>query len=167
VSLQGDFFLNSFLAIIIKCVILEACFLELFYGGTMKAGVIWKESLKFDGFNDKNDEKNSISIDGPTPKHLYLQAIAGCTAMDVLGILEKMRAKLPEQFSVAVDADLTDDMPKVFSNFRMHYTVKGKTPPEKLKKAVEMSQEKYCGVSAMAKKVSKITYQIELNGEII
>jgi putative redox protein len=133
----------------------------------MKAGVIWKENLNLDGFNDKNDEKNRISIDGPTPKHLYLQAIAGCTAMDIVGILEKMRATLPEYLSVTVDADLTDDMPKIFSNFRIYYTIKGDIPPEKLKKAVEMSQEKYCGVSAMAKKVSNITYQIELNGEII
>ncbi len=133
----------------------------------MKAGVIWKEKLEMEGFNDKNDQKNSISINGPTPKHLYLQAIAGCTAMDVLGILEKMRVKTPEHLSVAVDADLTDDMPKVFSNFRVYYTVKGNIPPEKLKKAVEMSQEKYCGVSAMAKKVSQITYQIELNGDLL
>ncbi len=133
----------------------------------MKAGVIWKEKMDFDGFNDKNNEKNKVSIDGPTPKHLYLQAVTGCTAMDVIGILEKMRVKLPEQFKVTVDADLTDDVPKVFSNFRINYTVTGKTPPEKLKKAVEMSQEKYCGVSAMAKKVSTLTYQIELNGEII
>ena len=133
----------------------------------MKAGVIWKENLNLEGFNDKNGEKNKISIDGPTPKHLYLQAIAGCTAMDIIVILEKMRVNLPVELSVSVDADLTDDMPKIFSNFKIYYTVKGDISTDKLKKAIEMSQEKYCGVSAMAKKVSNITYQIELNGDII
>lgn len=133
----------------------------------MKAGVSWKESMVFEGFNDKNEEKNTVQVSGPTPKHLFLQSIAGCTAMDVIVILEKMKAEMPTNFSVSVDADVTQTLPKIFTAFRMVYSIEGNTDPEKLKRAVKLSQESYCGISFMAKKIADFSFIIELNGEKI
>lgn len=133
----------------------------------MKAGVIWKKSLDFNGFNDKNDAVNPVVVPGPSPKHLFLQSIAGCTAMDVITILEKMRSEMPAKFSVSVDADVTEQHPRVFSFFRMVYHFEGNMDPEKIKRAVKLSQETYCGVSTMAKKVAPIEIKIELNGKEI
>ena len=133
----------------------------------MKAGVIWKEKMEFNGFNDRNDELNPIVNTGPAPKHLYLQSIVSCTAMDVISILEKMRVEMPESFNVEIEADLTDVHPKIFKNFRIIYFVEGKTDPERLKRAVSLSQDRYCGVSEMARKVSNLSYKIIYNGKEI
>lgn len=133
----------------------------------MKAGVIWKEKMEFNGFNDKNDKLNEVSISGPTPKHLYLQSIVGCSAMDVIAILEKMRTDMPESFNVEIEADLTEDHPKVFKDFMITYFFEGKTDIEKIKRAVSLSQDRYCGVSEMAKKVSELSYKIIVNGKEI
>ncbi len=133
----------------------------------MKAGVIWKEKMEFDGFNDKNDKLNLISDQGPTPKHLYLQSIVGCTAMDVIAILEKMRVDMPTSFNVEIEADLTDEHPKIFKDFKVVYFVEGKTDEERLKRAVILSQDRYCGVSKMAKMVSDFSYKIVFNGKEI
>lgn len=133
----------------------------------MKAGVIWKEKMEFDGFNDKNDKLNVISNEGPTPKHLYLQSIVGCTAMDVISILEKMRVDMPESFNVEIEADLTEDHPKIFKDFMITYFFEGQTDIEKIKRAVSLSQDRYCGISEMARKVSELSYKIIVNGKEI
>jgi putative redox protein len=133
----------------------------------MKAGIVWKESMTFEGFNDRNEEKNIVKPDGPTPKHLFLQSIAGCTAMDVIGILEKMHSKMPSSFTVSVEGDVTEEHPKVFKNFIMIYTVEGNVDSEKLKRAVKLSQESYCGISTMAKKIAPFEIKVVLNGNEI
>lgn len=133
----------------------------------MKAGVIWKKSMEFNGFNDKNDATNLVTTPGPSPKHLFLQSIAGCTAMDVVLILEKMHVEMPFKFSVSIDADLTEDHPKVFSAFRMVYHFEGNTDSEKLKRAVKLSQDKFCGISTMVKRIAPFEIKIELNGSEI
>lgn len=133
----------------------------------MKAGVVWKQELEFNGFNDKNDVMNVLTTSGPTPKHLFLQSIAGCTAMDIISILEKMHVEMPSEFNVSVEADVSDNHPKVFTNFRMVYHIEGNTDPEKIKRAVKLSQDTYCGISTMAKKIAPFEIRIELNGSEI
>lgn len=130
----------------------------------MKAGVVWKQEMDFNGFNDKNDAVNSITVPGPSPKHLFLQSIAGCTAMDIIVIFEKMHAEMPSKFSVSVDSDVTETHPRIFTSFRMIYNFEGNTDPVKIKKAVKLSQETYCGISTMAKKIAPFEIKIELNG---
>lgn len=98
---------------------------------------------------------------GPSPKALTLTALAGCTAMDVIGILRKMRAE-PEAFSVEAEADVTDTNPKVFSRVHLTYRIKGKVPREKVERAVRLSQDTYCGVSAMLRKAVPIDWSIEI-----
>jgi putative redox protein len=99
---------------------------------------------------------------GPRPKPLMLTALAGCTGMDVVSILRKMRVEL-EDFNVIVEGDLTDEHPKQFFKMNVIYEFKGKDLPlEKLKKAVSLSEERYCGVSALYKKAIDVTSEIKI-----
>ncbi len=97
---------------------------------------------------------------GPRPKPLMMVALAGCTGMDVVSILKKMRVQ-PESFSVRVVGELTDEHPKHFIGMHVIYEFKGKDlPMDKLVKAVNLSEERYCGVSASLKKAMRITTEI-------
>lgn len=97
---------------------------------------------------------------GPRPKPLMLLALAGCTGMDVVSILKKMRVEV-ESFSVKVVAEMTEAHPKMFTGMHVIYEFKGKDlPMEKLVKAVTLSDEQYCGVSATLKQGLKITHEI-------
>ncbi len=97
---------------------------------------------------------------GPRPKPLMLVALAGCTGMDVVSILKKMRVEV-ESFSVKVVAEMTEAHPKMFTGMHVIYEFKGKDlPMEKLVKAVTLSDEQYCGVSATLKQGLKITHEI-------
>ena len=99
---------------------------------------------------------------GARPKPLMLTALAGCTGMDVVSILKKMRVELSD-FNVIVEGDLTEEHPKQFSKMHVIYEFKGKDLPlEKLKKAVSLSEEIYCGVSALYKKVIEVTSEIRI-----
>jgi len=98
---------------------------------------------------------------GPQPKPFMLVALGGCTAMDVISILTKMRVEI-EDFKVKVEGDLTDEHPKHYYKMKVIYEFTGKNlPMEKLKKAVNLSEERYCGVSASYRK------SMELSSEII
>ena len=98
---------------------------------------------------------------GPTPKPLMLAALGGCTAMDVISILGKMRVEV-EKFNVIVEADLTDEYPKHYNKMHIIYEFTGKNPPkDKLQKAVSLSEERYCGVSAVYKKGMELTSEIK------
>ena len=97
---------------------------------------------------------------GPRPKALLLSGLIGCTGIDVMMILNKMRVR-PDDVIISVEADQTDTEPKVYKTIHLIYTFKGKDlPVEKLQRAVSLSQEKYCGVSAMREKAAPITYEI-------
>lgn len=99
---------------------------------------------------------------GPRPKALMMLALAGCTGMDVVSILEKMRVEL-DYFNVRIESELNDEHPKYYKSMKIVYEFKGKDlDPEKLKKAVDLSQEKYCGVSANYKKAMDIAYEIKI-----
>lgn len=99
---------------------------------------------------------------GPRPKPFMLAALGGCTAMDVISILKKMRVEV-DKFNVHVDGELTDEHPKQFYKMHVVYEFTGKDLPEdKLKKAVELSEERYCGVSAVYKKVMELTSEIKI-----
>lgn len=97
---------------------------------------------------------------GPRPKELMLTALAGCTAMDVISILKKMKIT-PDSFQVKIDANLTEEHPKHYDKLHLIYEFTGTDLPlEKLQYAVNLSQEKYCGVSFMYKKIMELTHEI-------
>jgi len=98
---------------------------------------------------------------GPKPKPLVLQALTGCTGMDVVSLLNKMRVEFSD-FEVIVDAEMTDEHPKYYHKIHLTYSLK--TKPEfhaKVEKAVNLSQERYCGVSFMLSKSSELTHEIK------
>jgi putative redox protein len=99
---------------------------------------------------------------GPRPKKLMLTALAGCTGVDVIMILKKMKVE-PEAFNVIVEAEVTDEHPKHYSKMKVIYQFKGKNlPMEKLEKAVKLSEEKYCGVTAVYKKAMEMETEIRI-----
>lgn len=131
-----------------------------------KVQLSWKEGMSFDA--EVNGHHITLDADaavggkdaGPRPKPLILVALAGCTGMDVVSILGKMRVEL-DGFDVEVEASMTEEHPKYFDHFTIIYKFKGKDlPMEKLEKAVNLSQERYCGVSAMLTKSSTIDHKI-------
>jgi len=82
--------------------------------------------------------------------------------MDVISILEKMRVKV-EKFNVITEGDLTDEHPKQFYKIHVTYEFTGKNLPiDKLQKAISLSEERYCGVSAVYKKIIEMTSDIKV-----
>ncbi len=99
---------------------------------------------------------------GPRPKPLMMVALAGCTGMDVASLLKKMRIEV-ESFRVTVEGELTEEHPKHFIAMHTIYEFRGKDLPlDKLKRAVELSQETYCGVNASYRKAMKLSYEIKV-----
>lgn len=97
---------------------------------------------------------------GPKPKPLLLTALAGCTGMDVVSILKKMKVEV-DDFNIIVEGELTDEHPITYKKMHVIYEFKGKDLPlKKLEKAVRLSDEKYCGVSAMYKKAIELTHEV-------
>ena len=102
---------------------------------------------------------------GPQPKPLLMVSLAGCTAMDVISILKKMRVE-PDDFNVHVEGELTEEHPKHFTKMHVIYEFTGKDlPMSKLEKAVNLSQERYCGVSYNLRDALELTHEIRINGK--
>ncbi|MGB9682346.1 MAG: OsmC family protein [bacterium] len=125
----------------------------------MEAKVSWqKEGLKFLGHIDGSPEVIMDSENGPTPTELVLMALGGCTGMDVISILQKMRQDV-KNFEINLTAEKAQEYPKVFTKIHLEYVVYGTNLDEgSVKKAIDLSREKYCSVSAMLRKTSEITY---------
>lgn len=99
---------------------------------------------------------------GPRPKPLVQVALAGCTAMDVISILNKMKVEI-EYFNVEVDGELNDQHPMYYKSLNIIYEFKGKNLDiEKIKKAISLSQERYCGVTATLSKSVSIKHEIKI-----
>jgi putative redox protein len=133
---------------------------------TSSVDLKWKSKMAFDA--QVNGHTLTIDADdqvggedqGPRPKTLTLVSLGGCTAMDVISILAKMRVE-PEDFNVKVSGELTEEHPKYFHTIHIVYSFKGKDLPiDKLEKAISLSQDRYCGVTAMLNKVATITHEI-------
>lgn len=112
-------------------------------------------------------EGNIINLDGTRlngfgPKALLLSGLAGCSGIDVVDILEKMRVEFSD-FTIEVEADQTEEHPKVYKDILILYKLRTDAAnEEKVRKAIELSLSKYCGVAAMLKKNSPINYKLEL-----
>ena len=132
----------------------------------MKTTTTWKHGQAF----ESQLEQNVFSIDGnrkegPNPKALLLSAIAACSGIDIVDILQKMRV----QFSglvIDVEAEQTTEHPRVFKDIWITYKLNTvKENEDKVRKAIDLSLEKYCGVSAMLRKNSPIHYKLELQNQ--
>ena len=132
----------------------------------MKVDVRWThEDLNLEGSDSLSDNKVLMQHPGPAPKHMFLQGIAGCTAMDVVAIMKKMRLDMPESFEVHLDTELAETHPKVFTTMHLTYDLKGTTNPERYIRAVELSSTMYCALSYMMKKICDVKTTVLYNGE--
>ena len=127
---------------------------------------VWMDEMAFEASVNGHKiildaEANVGGLDrGPRPKPLMQVSLAGCTAMDVISILKKMRVEV-EDFRVHVDGELTEEHPKHYSKMHIIYEFTGKNlPMAKIEKAVNLSQDRYCGVSYLYKKVMELTHEI-------
>ena len=127
---------------------------------------IWLNDLSFEAevdghkiYLDTAAEHGGKNL-GPRPKPMMMVALAGCTGMDVVAILKKMREEVVE-FSVEVEGDISEVHPKKFEGMKVIYRLKGKGINRKnVEKAVNLSSAKYCGVSANYGKAFPITHEI-------
>ncbi|NLJ57440.1 MAG: OsmC family protein [Tissierellia bacterium] len=108
---------------------------------------------------DASVEKGGNNL-GPSPKALLLAGIIGCSGIDIMTIFEKMKLEI-EAVNVEVEAETREEDPKIYNYIKIIYKFKGKDIAyKKVERAVKLSMEKYCGVSAMLEKAVPITYEI-------
>lgn len=136
----------------------------------MDAKLRWKYGMSFNAVADSNiDVSLSASKDhggagdGVVPMEMFLMGLGGCTAMDVISILEKKRVNVTD-FEIQLHADRATEHPKVFTDITIEYIIKGKNiDPAAVARAVELSEDKYCPGMAMLRKAANITtsYRVE------
>jgi putative redox protein len=122
-------------------------------------------------FQAKNEDGNTIEIDGAPsiggenqgfrPMQLVLAAVASCSLMDLVTILEKSRQHVVD-IQVSVEGTRADMIPAVFTGIHLHYKLKGKLEKEKVERALDLAVKKYCSVGAMLEKTAKIDYTYEI-----
>jgi putative redox protein len=134
----------------------------------MEAIVNWKAGLSFEGVSNGH----TVAIDttvagggantGMSPKQMLLASLCACSGMDVVEIIQKMRVQFT-QLQIVAEAEQTDTHPKVFKYINMKYRADVSADDvEKLEKAIVLSHEKYCGISAMLSKHCTISHTIEI-----
>ncbi|PGL69020.1 OsmC family protein [Bacillus sp. AFS055030] len=134
----------------------------------MKTSIKWDGKLAFSGIAPSGHEikmDTAESLGGensaPTPVELLLNAVAGCTAIDIVLILEKMRLKLTS-FEIEVNGERAEEHPKRFTDIHLHYILGGELDTEKVRKAIKLSKDKYCSVAHSLN--ANITASFTLNG---
>jgi putative redox protein len=134
----------------------------------MEAKVTWKEKLKFDGTADSgfivplDAKKETGESDGFSPMELLAVGLAGCTAMDVISILEKKR-QVVTGFEVLAHAEKATEHPRVFTHVLVEYVVTGHgVDPMAVERAVDLSVTKYCSAQAMLSKAVPIEHKITI-----
>jgi putative redox protein len=135
----------------------------------MKAVVKWLDNMSFVG---ESESGHSVVMDGPPesggrnlgvrPMEMVLLGMGGCTAFDVVLILQRQRQSITDCF-VELLAERADDTPKVFTKIHVHYVVKGiGLDKKRVARAVDMTAEKYCSVSIMLAKSVDVTHDFEI-----
>jgi putative redox protein len=136
----------------------------------MHAEVVQVKGISFVG---KAKSNHWVAMDGPAefkganagtrPKELILISLGGCTGADVASMLQKMKEPVT-RFEIDIEAESASEHPKVFTKIHVLYKFWGDDLKEaNLKKAMDLSQEKYCSVSAMLKKSTELTYSFLIN----
>ncbi len=130
--------------------------------------VRWTGKVSFEAAIDEHkiimdlDEEKGGQNTGPRPKPLMLASLGGCTGVDVIMILKKMRIE-PEYFNMQIIGDQAEEIPRKYEKIKIIYEFKGKDLPlDKLKQAIELSQDKYCGVSVVYRQAIDMSYEIRI-----
>ncbi len=135
----------------------------------MNISVNWVDGMLMVG---KSDSGHTITMDGPPeiggdnlgvrPMEMLLLGVAGCTMIDVVTTLKKMRQDL-SYFQTEINAERANDHPKVFTDIHIQFVIKGKElDSKKVEKAITLSAEKYCSASIMLGKTANITHDFEI-----
>lgn len=125
----------------------------------MKTTTVWKGGRAYDSFQNGAKIELNSGI-GFGPKALLLTGLAGCSGIDVVEILEKMRVPFAA-LEIDAAAEQTAEHPRVFETIHLTYKINAEeNQREKIIKAIDLSLEKYCGVAAMLKKNSDIRYEL-------
>jgi putative redox protein len=145
----------------------------------METKKVYLKQMKGLSLAARGESNHWVTMDGPEklggsdagvrPKELLLMALAGCTGSDVVSILQKKRVNLTD-FEINITAQQTEEHPKVFTDIDLEYVFYGKDLKEKdVERAIELSTETYCGVSAMLKKAMNInhTYRIVESEQVL
>lgn len=134
----------------------------------LKAEIQWQSEMHFECYNhdlishmDATEDHGGHNL-GATPKEILLNAMMGCTAMDVLALLKKMR-QVVQKYSMKADAEMTSEHPIHFKSVTLEYNLTGELDPEKVIKSVNLSMTKYCGVNFMISKSCPVYYKVILN----
>ncbi|MDY7078664.1 MAG: OsmC family protein [Chloroflexota bacterium] len=136
------------------------------------ARVKWVEKRQFVGTDSSKhsvvmssqDEENGT---GMSPSQLLLVALGGCTAYDVVNILEKKRQRLTG-LEITVTGEQESDPPWTYRKIHIHYALQGKGLQERaVRKAIEISEQKYCSVAATLRGAAEITYDYAIAEEEI
>jgi putative redox protein len=130
--------------------------------------VKWMGDMAFDALVDNHRIRLDASPEvggnnaGPRPKALMMVSLGGCTGMDVISILKKMKVEVRD-FNVRVSGKTAQEHPKYFTSMHIIYEFAGDDLPEdKLRRAIELSQERYCGVSVTLRKAIDVTWEIKM-----
>jgi putative redox protein len=130
--------------------------------------VKWMDGMSFeanvDGYkiNIDSDPEFGGKKRGPKPKPLMMVALAGCTGMDLVSLMNKMRVEY-DSLNIIIEGELTEEHPKHFTKMKVIYEIGGsQVDLKKVEKIVEMSKEKYCGVSHSYKEAMEIEYEIKI-----
>lgn len=126
----------------------------------------WRERMTFDattttGHRVVMDGSHEADDHGPSPMELLLTALAGCTGVTVIGILQKKREPV-EGLEVRVEGTRAEQHPKVYVEIEVLYRVYGAVSPESVERAIQLSEEKYCGVSTMLAETSVMRHRYEI-----
>ncbi|MFQ5335188.1 MAG: OsmC family protein [Flavobacteriales bacterium] len=134
-----------------------------------KVNCAWKGKMAFETTTDGHkimidaDEKVGGENRGPIPKPLMLTALAGCTGMDVVSLMKKMRVEF-DDFCVEVNGELSEEHPKFYKKIHLDYIITGQDADrDKVRKAVDLSLERYCGVHYMLKRATEVVHKIIFN----
>jgi putative redox protein len=133
----------------------------------MKTSTIWRGGMAFESSQPNNAKIEIDAKSGFSPKALLLSGLAGCSGVDVVEVLEKMRVPFAD-LKIEAEADQTEEHPRVFKDIHINYVITtGEENRDKVIKAIDLSLEKYCGVAAMLKKNSKIAYTLTIQSEAV
>ena len=124
----------------------------------------WKGNMRFESTNPGGnlfiDGASENDANGYRPKALMLSSLAGCSGLDIVSLLKKMRAEV-DNLEIDVTANLTEEHPKYYDKVHVAYKFYGSGfKKDKIKKAVILSEEKYCGVMEMFRQFAEVTTEI-------
>lgn len=130
----------------------------------MIASAEWKTEMQFDGRSESGHtihfDADAAHTTGPSPMESVLAALCGCTAVDIVSILQKKREPFTS-LVVSAQAEQAAESPRVFTRIRLVYRIGGKVSKKAVEDAVALSKNKYCSVSKMLEKSADIEFAIE------